>query len=249
MAGWNVDKNDTVRLLRDQASRVYIQTIAANEREDRILHRKLDALDLEHRAQFLRMKKLIQDAHVNRKKRLMKLRTNVSYVSELSDNTNRLSNGCAVNDRALKRDSMVNEDAKKAEESSTSSSLQNNDNEVAVSEQGAAANKNTRRGLSALKHRVKYTESEVAHLKASFAGQRTPPMLRRRKFLPHLNEASAVPIAGSKRKRRMRKKGGRVRAMEFVEGKMTDLNLEASKISDEKLPKINMDKSKMNAKS
>ena len=247
MAGWNVDRSDTVRLLREQASRVYIQTIAANEREDRILHRKLDAIDLEHRAQFLKMKKWIQDAQANRKKRLMRLRTNVSYASELTDNPNKLSNGCAANDRTLKQDSTMNEDVKKANQNPSSASLQINDNEAAVNEQPTAENKETPRGLSALNHRVKYTESEVAHLKASFAGQRTPPTLRRRKFLPHLNEASAVPIAGNKRKRRMRKKGGRVRAMQTVEEKMTDLNLEASKIRDDKLPKLHLEKSIINA--
>ena len=240
MAGWNADRSDTVRMLREQASRVYIQTIAANEREDRILHRKLDALDLEHRAQFLKMKKWIQDARVNRKKRLMKLRSNVSYASEPVDNTKKLSNDRVVKDRISKQEPTTEENPVNSKQTLPSPPVLENDIE-AIEE--VMANKRTRRGLSSLKHRVKYTESEVAHLKASFAGQRTPPNVRRRTFLPHLQELSPAPISSGKRKRRVRRKG-KEKSMQIVGEKLTQLSLEASKISDEKLPSIHADNGK-----
>jgi len=244
MAGWNVDRSDVVRMLREQASRVYIQTIAANEREDRILHRKLDALDLEHRAQYLKMKKVIQDARVNRKKRLLKLRSNVSYANEASESTKRQLSGSTAIDHVLKRDLTQDEGTVTASEVLPSPPVENIEKEAAVSEPAAAPQKSTR-GLSALNNRVKYTESEVAHLKASFAGQRTPPTIRRRTFLPHLQEASAAPISNGKRKRRMRRKGKeKGKEMEIVGEKFNELNMEASKLGNEKLPKIHADNSK-----
>ena len=247
MAGWNVDRSDVVRMLREQASRVYIQTIAANEREDRILHRKLDALDLEHRAQYLKMKKVIQDARVNRKKRLLKLRSNVSYANEASESTKRQLNGSAAVDRVLKRDLTQDEGAVKASQALPSPPVEIIDNGATVSEP-AVPQKNTR-GLSALNNRVKYTESEVAHLKASFAGQRTPPNIRRRTFLPHLQEASAAPISNGKRKRRMRRKGKeKGKEIEIVGEKLNELNIESSKLGNGKLPKIHADNGKTNSK-
>lgn len=245
MAGSNFDRSDTIRMLRDQASRVYLQTIAANEREDRILHKKLDALDLEHRAQFLKMKKWIHDAETNRKKRLTRLQSNVSYSNELPalDKSKKQKNDCPREGRTLKRE---------GDDALGTSNLvlpiaieQEKDNrlkELGDREEPILYKANRRRS-SALQHRVKYTESEVAHLKASFAGQRTPPHLRRRTFLPHLQKSAAVPIGNGKRRRRGRKKE-RGKDVQQLQEKLSDLDIEGARIGDERLPKITIDGSK-----
>ena len=66
-------RNDRIPVLKEQVTRIYMTTVAANEREERILTKKLDALDLEHRAQYLRMKKRILDttARQNSRKKLL----------------------------------------------------------------------------------------------------------------------------------------------------------------------------------
>ena len=240
MAGGHFDRSDTMRILREQASRVYLQTIAANEREDRILHKKLDALDLEHRAQFLKMKKWIHDAQENRKKRLTKLRSKNSYSSEFlsQEIMKKQVDECTEKDRALKRELSVSGDAVKV---LPTPPVHIKKDEITLNEQNTVY-KGMRRRSSALQHRVKYTESEVAHLKASFAGQRTPPHLRRRTFLPHLKQASAVPIGSGKRKRRVRRKG-KDKEIQTLEEKLSDLSLEGRALSDAKLPKITLDRS------
>ncbi len=51
-------------------------TIAANEREDRLLTKKLDALDLQHRSQFLQMKKLMHYAKLTTERKFPELNVN-----------------------------------------------------------------------------------------------------------------------------------------------------------------------------
>eukprot|EP00795_Rhopilema_esculentum_P006816 gene6816-12408_t len=248
MAGSNTDRSDTHRMLREQASRVYLQTIAANEREDRILNKKLDALDLEHRAQFLKMKRWIQDAHVHRKKRLKKMQSNTSYLSEknnLHDVEKERRDGVKVARKERKPevatesssdlarvlvDEGTKDEAKFARSTDKNSTLQ--------------TYKSRRRCSSLLKDRVKYTESEVAHLKASFAGQKSPPSLRRRTFLPHLQTDANIPfgITTKRKNRATRQRKKDTKNDKILETRLSDLHLEGT--VKERLPKISVQESK-----
>lgn len=242
MADSNFDRSNTIRLLREQTSRVYMQTIAANEREDRILHKKLDAIDLEHRAQFLKMKKCMRDEEVKSRKRLSRLKSNLTH-----------SNGFTSPDKTKQRKDRPQKERILKREGSNVLMLHPlqlglNKNETHHDKNGEhnVQIKGLRRRSKALLHRVKYTESEVAHLKASFAGQRThtPTRLRRRTFLPHLQEAKADRLESAMRRRRARKKE-KERGKQTLEARLSDLTLEGTKLGDEKLPNVNLDRNKL----
>eukprot|EP00794_Sanderia_malayensis_P015141 gene15141-16697_t len=207
-----VDRSDIIRQVREQASRVYIQTIAANEREDRLLHRKLDALDLEHRAQYLKMKKWIHDAHKFSQERAKRREvSNVRNGDEFKDRMKSTTSGrpnrtlCAEN--AMQ--ASVNAEKSQPESPSKSGTIIEERNNLAFPKIITQSKKGRTSVL--LDDRVKYTASEVARLKTSFAGQKTPPMLRRgRKFLPHLEEANAqtalLPRKGKTKRRKQKAK-------------------------------------------
>eukprot|EP00112_Aurelia_sp_Birch-Aquarium-sp1_P018169 Seg4299.3 transcript_id=Seg4299.3/GoldUCD/mRNA.D3Y31 product="hypothetical protein" protein_id=Seg4299.3/GoldUCD/D3Y31 len=253
MAGPNHnDRSDFMRALRDQASRVYIQTIAANEREDRLLHKKLDAIDLEHRAQYLKMKKWIHDAQHNRNKRWKKMQSNLTkYSAEKSkdipvdstlkckDETDKTGGNKTLIERAVKIQSeSAIEDKQAKEPLAEINETMKQSYPLEVCEKLELTK---RRPSAMLQDRVDYTKSEVAHLKASFAGQKTPPNLRRRKFLPHL-EAGANTVIGSGKKAR---KGRRRRkeATNDIEGKINKMTLGEVTDDNNKLPRISILKS------
>ena len=248
MAGSNTDRSDTHRMLREQASRVYLQTIAANEREDRILNKKLDALDLEHRAQFLKMKRWIQDAHVHRKKRLKKMQSNASYLSEKSnfpDVEKERHNGVKMA-RKERKPEVATESSSSPAGVLVDEETKNDTKFVESTNKNSKPQTYTsrRRCSSLLKDRVKYTESEVAHLKASFAGQKSPPSLRRRTFLPHLQTDANIPygITAKRKHRATRQRKKDTKNDKILETRLSDLHLEGT--VKERLPKISIQGSK-----
>ena len=251
----NTDRSDFMRSLRDQASRVYIQTIAANEREDRLLHKKLDAIDLEHRAQYLKMKKWIQDAQHNRYKRLKKMQSNLTRYSaekvkelpidstfKYKDETDKTGGNKALVERAIKvqSESAVEEKQAKEPRAEINETLLEQTYPLEVSEK-LQLNITKRRTSAMLQDRVDYTKSEVAHLKASFAGQKTPPNLRRRTFLPHLEAGANTVIRSGKRARKGRRR--RKEPKNIVDDKMNNLTLNEFADDDKKLPRISLLKS------
>ncbi len=221
------DRSDVIRLVREQASRVYLQTIAANEREDRLLHKKLDALDLEHRAQYLKMKKWIGDTQ-----RYSQLRAKRAE-SILNRDTNNFDNARA---KALKFNPHVSLVA------NASDGLDNHEHITSDSKPDLQRqNTNTQifpsltleRSSTMLHDRVVYTDSECARLKTRFAGKKTPPNLRRaRKFLPHLDD-SDTQLSIPKRRSKGKRKKSSDPVKQFTKSKTLD------SIS-EKLPQIGL---------
>ena len=72
--------NDRVRKVKDQTKKVYIKTIAANEREDRQLRRHLDVINGQQRKQCLQMQRLIKAAKIQQEKQLQRIKSLVCYV-------------------------------------------------------------------------------------------------------------------------------------------------------------------------
>ena len=74
--------NDRVHKVKDHALKIYLKTIAANEREDRNLRRNLDTINGHQRKQFVRMQRLIGAAKAQHEKKLSRMQSIASYSDE-----------------------------------------------------------------------------------------------------------------------------------------------------------------------
>ena len=73
--------NDRVRKVKDQTTKVYVKTIAANEREDRQLRRNLDVISGQQREQCLQMQRLIKATKMQQEKQLQRIKTLACYIN------------------------------------------------------------------------------------------------------------------------------------------------------------------------
>ena len=80
MEGVNADR---VRKVKDQALRIYLKTIAANEREDRHLRRSLDAISGQQLKQRSRMQRSIKAAELQQEKQLNRMRFVINTSAEM----------------------------------------------------------------------------------------------------------------------------------------------------------------------
>ena len=254
---------DILRAVRDQASRFYLQTIAANERENRLLCKKLNALDMEHRAQYLKMKKWIQDAQARKKKKARKTESYRSSEEEKSvEKRSKKPTSKPKSDDATVETELVppavcggrNEPAADSH-SKLQVAKQKCDNSVPARRDKKPKldvtksdnyhlqqipNLDKRRVSSLLIDRVKYTDGEIARLKTSFAGKKTPPHVKRfRKFLPHLEDRGGAVFNDTQRAKQHRHKGKQViRAkhdgadgLEMVTDKLPQISIAVRKAS------------------
>ena len=103
-----VERTDRVRKVKDQAWRIYITTIAANEREDRILQRKLDVINGQQRQQSSTMQRCIKAAKMQQEMQIKRMRSGVSYTSGgLSREKKPASRGDCVREPPQRRRSCV----------------------------------------------------------------------------------------------------------------------------------------------
>lgn len=189
------EKADRALDLKGQVSRIYMNTVAANEREDRLLNKKLDAIDLEHRAQFLRMKKVIRDAKSFSNKRLQLLsgekrlsHDNTKYHTAQADATTRCLGWCDDLNCTLKNNGgsgQIQEDNQFA----NTQKLNNQQGGRLSKSQSLGARLNQMEALNdeELIGRLQYTEKEVSRIRKSWAAQVVTPT-RKRTFLPHLEK-------------------------------------------------------------
>eukprot|EP00112_Aurelia_sp_Birch-Aquarium-sp1_P018170 Seg4299.2 transcript_id=Seg4299.2/GoldUCD/mRNA.D3Y31 product="hypothetical protein" protein_id=Seg4299.2/GoldUCD/D3Y31 len=185
-----IDKSDRSLVIKEQVSRIYMKSIAANEREDRLLSRKLDAIDMEHRSQFLKMKKRINNEKIFSEKRLPVLHLERTVYNERKSGT-RLTIPVKIPSRDLMAGSET-----------TGRLVSVNDSRVHETEfSKGQGNKAFERSPGLIKdrpdelsNRLKYTEKEVTRIRKSWAGQNTPPQ-RKRTFLPHLENAPEPPLS------------------------------------------------------
>lgn len=211
------EKLDRATSLKDQVSRIYMNTIAANEREDRLLNKKLDAIDMEHRAQFLRMKKVINDARSFSYRRFQCLSSDRRRFYE--------EKKCNTAPAGTKRSSLKGYDEKGDDVFAEDDVVEvQGNNQLVVNSQQLSNLQGGRifkeQSLSArleqteaehdkeLVGRLQYTEKEVVRMRKSWVGKDNPQQARKRTFLPHLEkqpEIKATPANNGERSKSMRK--------------------------------------------
>ena len=174
------DKLDRTSNLKEQVSRIYMNTIAANEREDRLLSKKLDAIDMEHRAQFLRMKKIIRDARSFSSKRLQILSAERQRIYE-----NKKCHTAPADSSRTYRNSNVSGEHCSHLEQVCSQGVEGMQGLSPSREQTRLVPSEAER--DELSGRLQYTEKEVNRMRKSWVGQNTAPT-RKRTFLPHLEK-------------------------------------------------------------
>ena len=185
-----IDKTDRASVIKDQVSRIYMKSIAANEREDRLLTRKLDAIDMEHRSQFLKMKKWINNEKIFSEKRLPVLKLDRAVYNERKSGT-RLTAPVKIPSRNSTTGSESTGRLDGVQDYYENQFSKRHGNRVP--ERSPALIRNRPDELS---NRLKYTEKEVTRIRKSWAGQNTPPQ-RKRTFLPHLENAPELPLSYS----------------------------------------------------
>ena len=190
----NEERSDRTSNLKDQVSRIYMNTIAANEREDRLLNRKLDAIDLEHRTQFLRMKKVIRDARSFSSKKFQFLERHrfceddkICYTALGSGNkSERIDN---VSDQHCSQFHKVGHLARSDSAEGLASLKERPQGTKLVQVEADSHDE--------LVGRLQYTENEVSRMRKSWAKQNTP-QARKRAFLPHLEKQSDTKLSFGK---------------------------------------------------
>ena len=211
---------DRTSVIRQQTSRIYMTTIAANEREERLLTKKLDALDLEHRSQFVKMKKWIQYTETSTMKKFPEFAA--TQKSGLGQHRNSLGAVPALGLKCGFRKSFSREPNCEKESSSEGC-----DNENCVEHSPGPTEttleplvhkplrkmNTTARMISANAFRhntpppdpLRYTELEVGRLRKSWAGRKTPPK-RKPSFLPQLDNLPSLQAQISNERNANRKK-------------------------------------------
>ena len=189
-------KQDRTSFLKDQVSKIYMNTIAANEREDRLLSKRLDAIDMEHRAQYLRMRKIIRDATAFSRRRFPALLSGrPTLESKTLDISNRghtaPAKGLSLSTNWQRTDAMPEDNMDR------DTHVSKTENKIAscqLIDAKPVGQGNEQRQGKELVERLKYTEQEVLRIRKSFAGQNTPPV-RKRTFLPHLEMRPEIPVS------------------------------------------------------
>ena len=220
------EKLDRASSLKDQVSRIYMSTIAANEREERLLNQKLDAIDMEHRAQFLRMKKDIRDARSFSSKRLQFLAVERHRSHE--------GKTCYTPPNFGIRNEKINhfEDQNYSEiEKISRQAVESVEALVSLKERPLGAKFfPTETGCdNELVGRLQYTENEVNRMRKSWVGQITPPR-RKCTFLPHLEKKPDTKLSTAK--------GVAISNRRLVHRASCHPQLLANKQKEENLPEI-----------
>ena len=172
------EKVDRTSNLKGQISRIYMNTIAANEREDKLLNQKLDAIDLEHRTQYMRMKKIIRDARSFSSKRFQLLAAERQRSWE--DKKCHTALGSCDGNRRIS-DTINDQNCFDIEE------LSRRGNESGEGVKGKPRLFQMESEChDELVDRLQYTENEVSRMRKSWVGQNASPQ-RKRAFLPHLD--------------------------------------------------------------
>lgn len=220
------EKLDRASNLKDQVSRIYMSTIAANEREERLLNQKLDAIDMEHRAQFLRMKRVIRDARSFSSKRLQFLALErhrshegrTCYTAPINDNRNEKINH--LEDQSYSEIEKIGQQAVESVEAL-----------VSLKERplGTRCFPTETERHNELVGRLQYTENEVTRMRKSWVGQYTPPR-RKCSFLPHLEKQPDIKLSTAK--------GAAISNRRMVHRKSCHPQLLTSKEKEDNLPEI-----------
>eukprot|EP00794_Sanderia_malayensis_P015139 gene15139-16695_t len=178
------DRSDRTSFLRQQTSRIYMTTIAANEREDRLLNKKLDALDLEHRSQFSRLKKWIHCEKQGTERRFPRLST--------PDNVNQTGHRQSLPyiTPLIGGSSDLKTARKKSSPNISRMPRKSIDSTILEMHPGGIGNlpdaNQTNRSQVKLHSRIRYTENEVDRLRKSYSGQKAHLVRSRSQFLPKL---------------------------------------------------------------
>lgn len=233
-----IDRDDKVRRVKNQALKIYVTTIAANEREERILRRNLKAIEGQQHHRISKLKRQIKEAELQREKQLARMRSVVKYGEDWASKEHQTAPASIYRTRTTCRERRSIASRVDTTNIGRLNSLTPMRGDVKVDEGGALSDNRDenhtgkRRGSERLDASVKYTEAEVKNLKVSFAGKRgEESKTSRRKLFPEIEDDPYLVM--ERRRRRWKRRRLREKRMKEVnsvlEKKLNELSLKEKK--------------------